>query len=176
MTVVDLRMATLDDAEFIARIHVETWRTTYAGMLPDNMLVAMCADKQTRMWRRMLRGGETVIVADHPRRGIVGFGSYGPNRSGRDGYTGEVYTLYVHPDFQGLGIGRGLLRALFAALAREGHDSALIWVLQQNPSRFFYEAMGGHRVAGRDTRMWGAALRESAYGWESIHAQPPARV
>ena len=176
MTVVDLRMATLDDAESIARIHVETWRTTYAGMLPDNMPVGMCAEKQTRMWRRMLRGGETVVVAVHPRHGIIGFGSYGPNRSGRDGYTGEIYTLYVYPDFQGLGIGRGLLRALFAALAREGHDSALIWVLQQNPARFFYEAMGGRTVAGRDTRMWGAALRESAYGWDSIHAAPSARV
>ncbi len=176
MTVVDLRMATLDDAESIARIHVETWRTTYAGMLPDNMLVAMSEENQARMWRRMLRGGETVIVADDPRRGVIAFGSYGPNRSGRDGYTGEVYTLYVHPDFQGLGLGRGLLRALFSALAREGHDSALIWVLAQNPSRFFYEAMGGHPVAGRDTRMWGAALRESAYGWDSIHALPQARV
>lgn len=176
MTVVDLRMANLDDAESIARIHVETWRSTYAGMLPDDMLVAMSEEKQARMWRRMLRGGETVLVAEHPRHGLIAFGSYGPNRSGRDGYTGEVYTLYVLPDFQGLGVGRGLLRALFGALAREGHDSALIWVLAQNPSRFFYEAMGGHPVAGRDTRMWGAALRESAYGWDSIHALPSARV
>lgn len=176
MTVVNLRMATLDDAESIARIHVETWRTTYAGMLPDDMLVAMSEEKQAGMWRRMLRGGETAIVADHPRHGIVAFGSYGPNRSGRDGYTGEVYTLYVHPDFQGLGIGRGLLRVLFGALAREGHDSALIWVLEQNPARFFYEAMGGRPVAGRDTRMWDAPLREAAYGWDSVHALPPARV
>ena len=67
MTVVDLRMANLDDAESIARIHVDTWRTTYAGMLPDDMLVAMSEEKQARMWRRMLRGGETVIVADGTR-------------------------------------------------------------------------------------------------------------
>lgn len=176
MTVIDLRMATLDDAEAIARIHVETWQNTYAGMLPDDMLIAMSVEKQARMWRRMLRGGETVMVAEYPRAGIVGFGSYGPNRSGRDGYTGEVYTLYVAPDYQGLGIGRGLLRALFGALAREGHDSALIWVLEMNPSRFFYEAMGSRPVAARDTKMWGVDLREAGYGWESIHALPPARV
>lgn len=176
MTVVDLRLATPEDAEAIARIHVETWRTMYAGLLPDEMLVNMSHDKQARMWRRMLRGGETVLIAEYPGAGVVGFGSYGPNRSGRDGYTGEVYTLYVDSEYQGLGLGRGLLRALFDSLAREGHDSAVIWVLEQNPSRFFYEAMGGRPVGARETRMWGTELRESAYGWESIHALPSARV
>ncbi|MDH5557741.1 MAG: GNAT family N-acetyltransferase, partial [Alphaproteobacteria bacterium] len=145
-TVVDLRIATLEDAEAIARIHVETWRSTYAGMLPGDLLVGMSLEKQTEMWQRMLRGGETVVVAEDPRYGIIGFGSYGPNRSTRSDFTGEVFTLYLLPDFQGLGIGQGLLRALFGALAREGHENALIWVLAMNPTRFFYEAMGGKPV------------------------------
>ena len=125
MTVVDLRIATLEDAEAIARIHVETWRSTYAGLLPDDLLVGMSLEKQTKMWQRMLRGGETVIVAEDPRYGVIGFGSYGPNRSTRSGFTGEVFTLYLLPDFQGLGIGQGLLQALFGALAREGHETGL---------------------------------------------------
>lgn len=176
MTVVDLRMATLEDAEAIARIHVETWRSTYAGMLPDELLVGMALEKQTAMWQRMLRGGETVIVADDPRHGVIGFGSYGPNRAARSDFTGEVYTLYILPDFQGLGIGQGLLRALFGALAREGHETALIWVVANNPSRFFYEAMGGRPAARRDTNMGSQTVQELAYGWENVHALPSARV
>jgi GNAT superfamily N-acetyltransferase len=176
MTVVAMRMATPDDAEAIARIHVETWRTTYAGMLPDDLLVAMSLDRQTNMWQRMLHAGETVMVVEDPRYGVIGFGSYGPSRSARSEFTGEVYTLYLLPDFQGLGLGQGLLRGLFGALAREGHKSALIWVLASNPARFFYEAMGGKPAAARDTKMGGKTVRELAYGWESIHALPPARV
>lgn len=176
MTVVDLRIAALEDAQTIGRIHVETWRNTYAGMLPDSLLVGMSLEKQTRMWRRMLRSGETVMVAEDPRHGVIGFGSYGPNRSKRGEFTGEVYTLYLLPDFQGLGIGQGLLQALFGALTSEGHESALIWVLATNPSRFFYEAMGGKPVAARDTSMGGEMVREVAYGWESIHALPSACV
>lgn len=176
MTVVDLRIATLEDAEAIARIHVDTWRSTYAGMLANDLLVGMSLEKQTRMWQRMLRGGETVFVAEDPRHGIIGFGSYGPSRSKRGEFTGEVFTLYLLPDFQGLGIGQGLLREMFGALAREGHETALIWVLAVNPTRFFYEAMGGKPVAARDTRMGGKVVREVAYGWDSIHAFPSARV
>ncbi len=176
MTVVDLRRARLDDAEAIGRVHVETWRVTYAGMLPDDMLLKMSEDRQARMWQRLLGEGETSIVAEVAQAGIVGFGSFGPNRSGRDGFTGEVYTLYVAPDFQNCGIGRGMLRAMFGTLAREGHDSALIWVLAENPSRFFYEAMGGRCIGEREVRMWGTNLRELAYGWDSIHALPPAKV
>ena len=176
MTVVDVRLANMDDAEAIARIHVETWRTTYAGMLPDDMLVRMNLEGQTKLWQRMLGDGETVLVAEDPAVGIVGFGSYGPNRSGRSGFSGEVYTLYIMPDYQSRGLGRGLLGALFGALQREGHDSALIWVLAGSPSRFFYEAMGGHRVAARDAVMWGEKISEFGYGWESIHALPPAKV
>lgn len=176
MTVVDLRLASFEDAEAIARIHVDTWRATYAGMLPDSLLVGMSLEKQTAMWQRMLRGGETVIVAEDPRHGIIGFGSYGPNRSAKSSHTGEVYTLYLLPDFQGMGIGQGLLRALFAALSREGHETALIWVLATNPTRFFYEAMGGKPVARRDTVMGGETVPELAYGWDSVHALPSARV
>lgn len=176
MIVVDLCKAALDDADAIARIQVETWRTTYAGILPDDLLIRMSEDRQRGMWRRMLRGGETVLVARDPRAGVIGFGSYGLNRSRRRGFSGEVYTLYVSPDSQGLGIGRGLLHAMFGALTSEGYDSALVWVLAQNPNRFFYEAQGGRRIAERDVTMWGAKVRELAYGWASTHALPPATV
>lgn len=176
MTVVDLCRAAPDDAEAIAQIQVETWRMTYAGLLPDDLLIRMSQDRQRRMWRRMIRGGETVLVARDPKAGVIGFGSYGPNRSRHKGFSGEIYTLYVSPDFQGLGIGRGLLNAMFAALTGENHESALVWVLAENPNRFFYEALGGRRTAERDVTMWGAKVRELAYGWPSTHALPPAKV
>ena len=47
-----LRPAKVADARAIARIHVETWRTTYAGILPDSTLVGMTVDGKAAGWRR----------------------------------------------------------------------------------------------------------------------------
>src|SRR3546814_2185047 len=71
-------------------------------------------------------------------------------------------SLYVQPDHQGQGIGRRLLNGLFQALRKQRYDSATIWVLDANPSRYFYEAMGGRPVAERDEALWGVVMHEAA--------------
>ena len=83
-------------------------------------------------------------------------------------YDGEVYTLYVLPDHQGAGHGRGLLGALFSALSAAGCRSALVWVLAENPARFFYEAMGGTLIATREEPFHGVVLSECSYGWPDL--------
>ena len=113
------------DAAAIGRVHVETWQATYTGLLPDAMLVAMSDVRQSAWWSQLLADpGEArgVFVADDQEAGVVGFGSCGPVRDppegldGREIKVGEVYTLYVEPDFQNLGLGRQLLAALFRQL------------------------------------------------------------
>ena len=67
--------------------------------------------------------------------GVVAVGSCGQARRTGLPHAGEIFTLYVAPEFQELGIGRALLRRLFDALIDRGLDSALTWVLAQNPGR-----------------------------------------
>src|SRR3546814_18880099 len=100
----------------------------------------------------------------------VAFGSCGVTRRPELPFSGEVYTLYVQPDHQGQGIGRRLLNGLFQALRKQRYDSAIIWVLDANPSRYFYEAMGGRPVAERDEALWGVVMHEAAYGWDRLPA------
>ncbi len=165
-----IRDANPADAEMIARIHIDTWRSTYAGMIPDHVLVGMSASGQRAQWARQLRarrGGEFALVAQDSVHGIIGFGSAGQTR-GNAPYKGEVYTLYVHPDCQGQGIGRRLLSGLFDGLRERNLNSAVVWVLAMNPARFFYEAMGGSRSAEREDKIWGELLPEFAYGWATL--------
>ena len=163
-----IRRAQVLDAAAIGDVLVETWRNTYAGTLPSSVLVRMQPWKQRRVWESALRAGEPVLVIEDQEAGVVGFASYGANRKRDLTYAGEVNTLYILPDFQGHGLGRRLLAGAFEALVEEGHLSAVIWVLALNPSRFFYEAMGGKRIAGRDETLWGEVLHEYAYGWEDL--------
>ncbi len=165
-----IRRAVPGDAAAIARVHVETWRAAYAGMIPDRVLLGMTAARHEVQWSRQImshRRDEFVMVAEYAGHGVIGFGSAGPTRGG-DGDRGEVFTLYVHPDCQGLGAGRRLLGALFDGLGGSGMLSAVIWVLADNPSRFFYEAMGGVRAARRHEKIWGERLPEFAYSWETL--------
>lgn len=165
-----IRRARRDDAWALARVYVETWRSTYAGMLPDRVLLGMNEATQAERWTRAIaRGGELIRVADDARLGVIGLASGGPAR-GKLPFTSEVYTLYVLPDAHGYGIGRALVASMFEGFRGRGKNSALIWVLASNPSRFFYEGIGGERVAERKERLWGTKLPEIAYGWRDLQA------
>ena len=166
-----LRPAVATDARAIARIHVETWRTAYPGIVPDKALIDMTVDNKARSWRAALERPEAagaVLVAELPGDGVIGFVSAGHNRHANLPFAGEVQTLYVLPDWQNQGIGRQLLEGCFAALRGRGFASAMVWVLADNPARFFYERMGGRRAGERDETLWGALLHEVAYGWSVI--------
>ena len=54
MSRVRVRGALPADAPAIAKVHVETWRATYAGLVPDAYLVGMREERQTLMWQRLL--------------------------------------------------------------------------------------------------------------------------
>src|SRR5215813_3414439 len=156
-----IRRAQKSDAAAIGRVHVETWQATYAGMLPDAMLAGP---------------GEArgVFVADDEDMGVVGFGSCGPVRDPPEGLderearVGEVYTLYVEPDFQNQGLGRRLLDALFRQLKAQGCDCVVLWMLADNPTRFFYEGMGGQRCGQRIDTLAGRDVEEIAYAWRDL--------
>jgi len=175
--VVTIRPAKPSDAKAIARIHVETWRNTYAGVLPDAYLTGLSVDDRVAFWNRVLasRDRGMTVVAEDEEAGVIGFGNAGPAR--RDSlprgsnWNGEIYTLYLLPDWHGQGIGRQLLESLLDRLKRLGKDHVMLWVLESNPTRFFYEAMGAKLVARRREKFAGILVDELAYGWDLTKAK-----
>ena len=171
---VTIRPAHKEDAAAIARIHVETWRSTYAGLLPDRLLLRMSvAAHEARWWRHALaryRRNHYVFVAETREDGVIGFGSGGPSREPDLPYKGEIYTLYLADEFHGAGFGRRLFCTLAERSVRDCGASLIVWVLAGNPNRFFYAAMGGRAVARRPSTLSGADIEEIAYGWEDARS------
>ena len=172
-----IRRAHKNDASAIGRVHVETWQSTYAGLLPDALLAGMSDVRQSAYWSRVLADrheSRGVFVADDEDMGVVGFGSCGPVRdppeglNGTEQRVGEVYTLYVESDFQNQGLGRRLLDAMFRQLRADGFDTAVLWMLAANPTSFFYEGLGGDRVGHRIDRLGGSEVEEVAYAWRDL--------
>jgi len=174
-----VRQATTDDAPAVARIYVDSWHDTYAGIVPTRLLSALTHNGQSARWRSAIRaqGREFVLVAESDTHGLVGMTSFGPARDDELGYDGEVYALYVDPAFFGRGAGRALMRGAFTVLRGRGFSSCLIWAHAKNPVRFFYEAMGGKLVAERTQRMMGDGVPEVGFGWRrlALAEKTPAR-
>lgn len=150
-------------------MHAQTWRISYRGLVPDALLDGLADDRWEAGWRRAFESMDptrVVHVAERDGR-IIGFAGAGRARNGApSGYPGEVYALYVHPDRQGQGVGRLLLRATARDLAERGLVPIVIWTLFDNPaSRGFYESRGGIVVGEKREPFDGYVLHEVAYGW-----------
>jgi ribosomal protein S18 acetylase RimI-like enzyme len=170
MDEITIRPANAADAHAIARLDVATWRDTYPGVLATGYLVGLSERRREAGWRSViLQEPRDVRVAADADGAVLGFGSCGPSRGERR-FAGEVFTLYVDPDRHDEGIGRRLLLALFRRLVATGRNSAIVWVLRDNPSRFFYERLGGRQVVRKTLNVGGAAVDALAYGWLDLPA------
>lgn len=163
-----IRKATLADAKGIARVHVDSWLATYRNIVPDTYLNQLTYDEREQLWDENLKA-DNNFVAESDDGEILGFADGGKERTGK--YTklnGELYSIYILPEFQGQGVGKLLMERVVNELKEQGMDSMLIWVLKENRSRGFYEKMGGQRVDQKTIKISGKELTEIAYGWEDL--------
>ena len=166
MTVV--RPAVLDDADQLARIHVDTWRATYTGLVPDTMIAALSLSGSVQRWREVLptTPPRHCLVALDLAGDVIGFVRRGPSRDeGAAPTTGEVQSLYVHPEHWNTGAGRALLDTATKNLRSDGFTDATLWVLAANTrARRIYERCGWHDDGRthQDQRQ-GAVLEEVSY-------------
>ncbi len=165
-----VREAECRDAAGIAQVHIASWRTTYRGIVSDEVLARLTVEPRERYWAGLLCGEErsqAIYVAEDAAGAIVGFADGGPERAGRLGYAGELYAIYLLQEHQRKGLGRRLTLAVARRLAEAGMPSMLVWVLANNRlGRGFYEALGGRQVAEQPVEIGGATLTEVAYGWD----------
>lgn len=168
---VRIRLASPEDAQAIARVMVATWRSAYAGVLPDDYLAGLAIEPRARRTRELLAEGvRFALVAVDERSRVFGVASAGPERGDDPRYEGELTALYVLPGRQRQGAGSALVEAAAAELAERGMRAMIVWVLAANRARGFYERLGGVYVREQQLEIAGVTLPEVAYGWASTDA------
>jgi ribosomal protein S18 acetylase RimI-like enzyme len=177
---ISIRRARPSDAISIAAVHVAAWRSAYPGILPDDFLARLSVPRQAAYYDAAIRSASTgVFVAAAsgtdvpPGSGsrIVGFATAGRARGGefiRGLAEGEVETLYLLDDWRERGMGRKLMRAAAEHLAETGCKSCFVWVLRDNPSRWFYQRLGGKPVAEAVIQFAGQKVPQTAIVWDPI--------
>jgi ribosomal protein S18 acetylase RimI-like enzyme len=167
----NIRPAGIADAQAIAHIHLDSWRNTYRGLLPDTFLDELRLEDRVKRWEQRLadlESGEFFYVVEDVGGDVIGFASGGPERTGHPTYKGELWTLHVMKQYQGLGLGRRLFAAVAKRLHDMGTDSLLLWVLKGNPACGFYERLGGVYLTEEVKDYSGGSVAEVAYGYEDI--------
>lgn len=169
---VHIRAATPDDAEGVARILVDTWRSAYRHIFPADFLAGLSYEERAQRWReRLAEFGSRLftLVAEAGDGTLIGLVSGGVERDGVPGYDGEIYAVYVLPAYHRRKIGRQLMAAGARQLAADGYRALLLWVLEENRrARAFYEALGGQAVGRKSAVIGETPVIEVAYGWPDV--------
>ena len=166
-----IREARLCDAAAIARVHVDTWLSTYRGLVPDEHLDSLCHERTERVTRQRLsdpQPGAFTLAAEAADGQVVGFTAAGPADADETGAEGKVYALYVLASHQRQGIGTALVTCAAHRLLKAGMRSMVIWVLRDNPARAFYERLGGTPAGAKIITIGGRDLEEVAYRWDDV--------
>jgi len=146
---------------------VESWKTTYAGLVPDAYLAGLDEVLRAKLWHELLASDAVVLIAESD--GVAaGFAHGGVNRESLENCDAELYSIYLLKESQRRGTGTALLQALAAALVERGFRGMAVWVLERNPARNFYAKTGAHLATSKVIDIGGAKLMEAAYVWRDL--------
>jgi len=166
-TLIEVRPAKAADATAVASTHDEAWRSAYQGIIPGAELQKLINRRGPDWWESAIRKGSRITLLQFGDR-VAGYANYGRNRARSLYYDGEIYELYLRPEFQGLGFGRRLFSAARKDLVTSGLKSLVVWALADNePAMDFYRALGGRAVARSSERFGAKTLDKVAYAWQA---------
>lgn len=164
--VITIRNAREADACGIAEVHDATWRDAYRGIIPGRELEQMIARRGPRWWQSAILRGSRLLVLDFDET-IAGYASYGRNRVPSLPFGGEIFELYIAPEFQGLGFGKRLFEIARKDLDAHGYSTFLVWALADNERAVrFYSRLGGRMVRKANERFGTEARARLAFAFE----------
>ncbi len=162
---IDIRLSKPADSAALAALHGDAWRYAYRGIIPGISLERMIARRGPAWWERMHGSGHRALVLEFDKR-VAGYATFGPCRMRSAPPLGEIYELYLRPEFHGTGFGKRLFAEARCHLRARGLVGLLIWALADNDLACrFYWALGGRERTRSYERIGGVRLEMIAFVW-----------
>ncbi|MEK7016989.1 GNAT family N-acetyltransferase [Bacillus sp. FSL R9-9410] len=166
MVEIHIRKAMKADIAAIAKVHVESWKTTYTGIFANEILENLTFEQRKKQWENIFQKEDNLqyrFVAETLTGEIIGFIDGGVERTGTYNCDGELYAIYILQKYQGMKIGQRLFQALLSECKKDNMQSLLVWVVANNPSKKFYEKYNPEKI---DTKILERLnVEEIAYAW-----------
>ncbi|MBO3061480.1 MULTISPECIES: GNAT family N-acetyltransferase [Mammaliicoccus] len=146
------------DIESIAKVHYESWVTTYKGIVPDSYLDSLSLESYIEKHHMF---NAPCIVAEVDGK-VVGFLMYSKDKDeDTSDKCGEIMVIYLLQEYQHKGIGTLLMNEAEKRMKSE-FDQLSLWVLEDNiPTVKFYEKMGFEKDGKYELEELGNVLRET---------------
>lgn len=162
----DVRPAELSDAARIAAVHWDAWQNVYSGVVPHRILQQKITRRNVGWWSRAIRSEATILVLE-VHDVLVGYASVGLNRARALPQEGEIYEIYLLPQYQGLGFGRQLFAEARQLLISLGCKGILCWCIDTlDQAGCFFSALGGRQIAFRQQHFGDLVLGKVAFAWD----------
>jgi GNAT superfamily N-acetyltransferase len=167
-----LRQAVTSDAETIAALHTESWRSSYRGILSDDYLDGAIFEERKAYWQESLNAPEPerrlILIAEQAGEAVAFVSVY---LDEEPAYGALLHNLHVRPLLKGQGLGKLLMFEAAQWTLEQNVNQMYLWVFEANSeARKFYETLGGKAVEEKPQSVAGNVERNLLrYVWHDLH-------
>jgi L-amino acid N-acyltransferase YncA len=168
-----IRIATIKDIDGIVNVHVNSWKTTYKGIISPTYLSRISSNDRKTRWESTfanLKEDEIIYVIEEHGK-VLGFLNGGRSRGSEEGIETEIYSLYLLEEAQGKGYGKILISNFMKHISSKSYRNTMVWVLENNASIEFYKKLGGQEIRKQQITIGEETFIEVALGWKDINTE-----
>lgn len=166
-----IREANIKDVKSIAKVNLDTWKTTYSNIISQDYLNSLSYGKYEIIWEKILNNLKKTsyfYVAEEKNGNIIGFAWAGLNRGSQTKEIGELYAIYVLKRYQRKGIGKALFSSIFKNFYEKNIKNVIVWILKKNINRKFYESLQGKYYKEKREKIGDKHYNLIAYRWDNM--------
>ena len=171
MNLVTFRNASQKDAQSIAKLHAESWRLNYRGLLDDQFLDDEVIENRKQVWSERMNSpdlNQRVILAEVQDE-LIGFGCLFLNDDTQ--YGALLDNLHVAKSYSGKGIGSGIIKRLASEIYNAGERKDMyLWVLKGNDGAIrLYKKLGAQQKELEvETEFGNRPVEKYRYYWPNV--------
>ena len=141
-----ISQAAEEDLEAVVRLYVNSWKSTYPGLVPAWYLAGLNDADAERNWRQYIsRHNQFILVARLPCGNIAGM--IAAQATWEIVNTAYIAALHVEKNFRGLGIGKELIKAAARKFVAQGISRLALAVIEGNDNAMaVYRRLGAQKL------------------------------
>lgn len=164
---IEIRCPELRDARDLSEVYRASWLNAYSGLIAHQPLSNMMERRNEAWWKKAATGPATLLVLEVAGK-IAGYTSIGANRASDLAQEGEIYEIYLLPQYQGLGLGGKLFGRARQQLSKLCLKGLVAWCLEDShQANRFFRMQGGQDFAEGVEDFDGQKLKKSGFIWKN---------
>jgi len=158
-----IRKNELKDQEQMAHIKIDGWKNAYDRIIASKYLKTLDYKKQTERYIASFDEYRDLVLVAVREDEVLGYSCYQYFDKSHK-FDSELVSLYIKPEYKGMGIGTKLLKSTIKELKENAKKSMIVWCLSDNSKAIsFYEKNGGKKVIEKKAKIGDENYKE--YGF-----------